>query len=147
MSYIRCLSNPEGLYIWADVDGTVKVTIAGENSKDEKCLPIAVFDGLIKKYNKNYGETPCEYKGAKVDEVWIPTQSKFSAFVHAVFSIILSPYYCRKFGFDFHLPKTKKDLENWKFAYYHRNGKYQYRLSYGNWHVDMWQVTWEHIVK
>ena len=25
MSYIRCLSNPEGLYIWSDVDGTVKI--------------------------------------------------------------------------------------------------------------------------
>jgi hypothetical protein len=145
MSYIRCLSNPEGLYIWPDIDGTVKVTMAGKNFINEKNIPIPVFNGLIKKWNKNYQEFPCSYKDAKVEEIWFNTQNKISVFLRGIWSIT---YFLYKHGFKIQsIPKTKKELKDWKRAFFYRHGKYQIRLSYNDWHIDMWQVTWEHIAR
>jgi hypothetical protein len=66
MSYIRCLSNPEGLYIWGSMDGTV--TITGNKFKDFS-LPTKTFEGLCRKYCRNPGAADSgriEYKGASV---------------------------------------------------------------------------------
>lgn len=55
MSYIRCLSNPECLYIWGESDG--KVTIAnGHNSVLR--MPAITFHGLLKKWYKQEYDTP-----------------------------------------------------------------------------------------
>ena len=70
MSYIRCLSNPEGLYIWSDGES---VTITGKNIPLFYSIQEKIFDGLIKKYNKNKGwlcgeSEAIKYKGAKLFE-------------------------------------------------------------------------------
>lgn len=109
MSYIRCLSNPEGIYIWGDGKQT-NITIA--DTGIHKYIPQKIFDGLLKKYNKQFGSTPIKYRGAKIDEIFVESGKKQT--------------------------KIEKQLGI-------KDGKYQYRLSYKNWYIDMWQVTWEHI--
>jgi hypothetical protein len=147
MSYIRCLSNPEGLYIWHDINGQIAISQYGSNIK---WIPYRTFNGLIKKWNRNYWEYPCKYGLANLEEVWIPTQSKISVFINGIISIILSPYYYHKFNIEWKFPKPsefKNQIEAYKIAYFHRAGKYQIRLSYNDWHIDMWDVTWSYIAK
>jgi hypothetical protein len=64
MSYIRCLSNPEGLYIWGNRDGTVTVT----GKKFEAfSLPTRTFEGLCRKYARDGGwNDKTIYKDASV---------------------------------------------------------------------------------
>jgi len=75
MSYIRCLSNPEGLYIWGDGE-TIEISggflpIGCENHINTYRVPSKIFKGLLNKFHKNYHECPCSYKGLKVEEVWV----------------------------------------------------------------------------
>lgn len=68
MSYIRCLSNPEGLYVWADCDGTTYFWIGGEENDDKSCIRIPNHH-FVKVCEKWYeGEDPLSYKGVKVYE-------------------------------------------------------------------------------
>ncbi len=71
MSYIRCLSNPEGLYIW----GTDKQLCIAEGQLKIKTIPIEIFNCLLKKYHKNFGENT-KYKGASIKEVYITDKKK-----------------------------------------------------------------------
>jgi hypothetical protein len=64
MSYIRCLSNPEKLYIWADCSDNVHISTGPEK---EFKIPRSTFDMLIKLYVKDCGcEENYSYKGAKL---------------------------------------------------------------------------------
>lgn len=67
MSYIRSGSNPEKLYIY----GTEDRAYVSEGSKPDWFIPLNIFDGLIRKYHRKFHDFPCEFKGAKVDEVWV----------------------------------------------------------------------------
>lgn len=64
MSYIRSTSNPEHLYIWSDGD---EVTIQ-MGPKILGQIPEKIFNGLIKKYHRNYLNLPCKYKGCTINE-------------------------------------------------------------------------------
>ncbi len=114
MSYIRCLSNPEGLYIWGDGKN---INIA-KDGDDLKYIPQRTFDGLLKKYHREGSwcveDYPIRYRGAIIEEVFIESGKKQT--------------------------KIEKQLKI-------KDGIFQYRLSYKNWYIDMWQVTWEHITK
>jgi hypothetical protein len=59
MSYIRCLSNPEGLYIW---DGQGRVMIAGVHNAPLLSMPTSVFDEVMRRYDD--WSTHIRYKGA-----------------------------------------------------------------------------------
>ena len=50
MSYIRCLSNPERLYIWYDVDGSIYIS-----AKKDRVLkmPPKVFHTLLARWWRN----------------------------------------------------------------------------------------------
>lgn len=50
MSYIRCLSNPEKLYIWGGGDDMIAIT--ARDGFDEK-MPIATFHGIMKRWWAN----------------------------------------------------------------------------------------------
>lgn len=63
MSYIRSTSNPEGLYIWADE----KEVSVMKGSKIIGIIPVAIFNGLIRKYYKSLED--CAYKGAEIREI------------------------------------------------------------------------------
>ena len=64
MSYIRSLSNPEGLYIFGNLQGTVEIYHDGPISKT---MPLEIFEGLCKAYFDNFGECT-EYEGASIGE-------------------------------------------------------------------------------
>lgn len=63
MSYIRCLSNPESLYVIATMNDVEFI----EGPKPILHVPFDVFEGLARKWYKNY-QVPCSYKGFKVEE-------------------------------------------------------------------------------
>jgi len=44
MSYIRCTSNPENLYVWHDIDGNVYWSTGG----DMNPMPADIFEGLMR---------------------------------------------------------------------------------------------------
>ncbi len=62
MSYIRCLSNPEGLYIWSDVSGDAIITGGpdippGVSEPDQwRRMPDELFELLLETWVKNWYE-------------------------------------------------------------------------------------------
>lgn len=72
MSYIRSGSNPEKLYIY----GTEDRAYICEGSKPDWWIPLDVFNGLIKNYHKYFHDCPREYKGAKVEDVWVDQDNR-----------------------------------------------------------------------
>ncbi len=70
MSYIRCLSNPEGLYIWGGCDGTH----IWEGKKQSVVVNSKHFDGLLEKAVKTGwypGDEPLRVGSLKVEEVFV----------------------------------------------------------------------------
>jgi hypothetical protein len=68
MSYIRCLSNSEGLYVWEDTDGMVHWNTALEK---EHLMPTMVFEGLMTAWDKDgdiLENDPLVFKTAKIYE-------------------------------------------------------------------------------
>ena len=59
MSFIRCLSNPEAMYIWHDVDETVHITHSVKpplaSKGDEFCVPTRLWYGLWRVVERNHG--------------------------------------------------------------------------------------------
>lgn len=51
MSYIRCLSNPEGLYVWGDCDGRAYFAMGAD---DLRSCPIEDFHAVMDEYLENY---------------------------------------------------------------------------------------------
>ena len=94
MSYIRSPYNPEGLYIWAQVDGLCRFMVGPEIIGT---MPENVSNVLIDMYVENHDEYT-EFHDAKVEEVWV-------------------------------------------------EGELKMRLSYEDWHIDMWDVTWYYIAR
>lgn len=65
MSYIRSTSNPEGLYIWHDVNGPVIVTTQTRDGR----LPLEVFEGIMRRWGRDpflyvYDDEGLTFKGA-----------------------------------------------------------------------------------
>jgi hypothetical protein len=111
MSYIRSTGNPEAMYIWGDADCTVTVM---KGPDVIGTLPTDVMDGLINKYINGNCPDDCDYKGAKVEEVWIPVPTERITEEMKIMSLVSTP---------------------------------MVRLSYGDWKVDMWDVTWYYIAR
>ena len=74
MSYIRCLRNPEGLYIWGELGG--KVAITGHKIKGIKYIPSYIFKKLLKDYLKKSYKNKFKYRGAILEEVFIASKRK-----------------------------------------------------------------------
>ena len=79
MSYIRCLSNPEGLYIYDCMLGPANkqehfvVISDGDNITIPYTVPFKTFEGLLRKYRKwNIGKDGhFEYKGLSLNICFI----------------------------------------------------------------------------
>jgi len=117
MSYIRSGSNPENLYIWG---GKEDVEISIGDVVHTHRVPVQIFNGLLKKFHRNYHECPCSYKGLKVEEVWVITNDKKE--------------FVREASHD-DFPCSELESSTIKI-----------KLSYKDWKVYMWDVTWEYIV-
>ena len=95
MSYIRCGSNLENLYIW----GNGQTVFIAEGKKEPKRIPQKIMNGLIKKWKAGYGEDT-KYRGAKITSVWVRVKNK---------------------------------------------NEQRTQLSYENWSIKMYYVTWAYI--
>ena len=121
MSYIRALSNPEGLYIWGEEDPKnpkrARVVIAGPTvgGKPLPTIPSGTFKMLCRKWNTD-GEAT--YKGFVVDEVVV----------------------CGK--------KVKRPgQDDWHCKKEHEYKIRLRKLGKGGWYMLMWRVTWEYVVE
>lgn len=121
MSYIRSLSNPEGLYILGSTSGNVEIY---EGSLDCKTIPQEVWNGLFAKLEKdsfdqqdNHGEY-AEYKGFRIYDF---------ANVAAI---------------DENWPTFETVKEMFNPAY---KSKWRVRMQYADWKIDMWYVTFQYI--
>lgn len=71
MSYIRCLSNPEGLYIWGDGSGNLTIAHTGtarqraRGDQPIKYIPAKIFHGLFKHWLATCEEN-VSYRGASL---------------------------------------------------------------------------------
>lgn len=68
MSYIRCLSNPERLYIWGEGGNRLCVSIGTE---EMKVLPLRSFERLLKKWVKqeeDWEDNPIVFRDLKLEE-------------------------------------------------------------------------------
>jgi hypothetical protein len=72
MSYIRSPYNPEGLYIWSQLDGMC-VFMMGEDIIGK--MPSDIFDALIDIYIEDPDDEYTEFHDARVEEVWIDTEN------------------------------------------------------------------------
>lgn len=70
MSHIRASSNPEGLYVYDDVDRNTYIY-----SREADCIkmPSSVFRRAVKKGPKNFREEKASFRGFSIEEMWIPT--------------------------------------------------------------------------
>lgn len=68
MSYIRCLSNPESLYIWGGFDRRVTINVGADTLNFT--MPNHVFHGVMIRWLK--GREPVRYRGASLEEVRVP---------------------------------------------------------------------------
>lgn len=117
MSYIRSTSNPEELYIFS----SGKEVEVHQGPELIGKLPTKVMNGLIKKYIKKNQPDKCKHKGAKVEEVWVILDDDRT---------ILQEKGDDKFSLD----EAKKG-----------NTEVMTKLSYGDWEVYMYYVTWYYI--
>lgn len=120
MSYIRCISNPEGLYIWSDRDGK---TYLAKGSDPVKTIPSKIFKALFKKYKK--------------EKAW---KEDFKIGAYRLREVYISPSK-RTFSIDGLDKLTTKTVHKYAF----NKGIYQWRISGPNWKIDMWEVTLEYI--
>jgi hypothetical protein len=117
MSYIRCLSNPEHLYIWGD-EKNANISV-GKSNKDKKVrgelllIPVKTFNMLLK---KSGGFRDVEYKGASIKEVFVRNDKKRTRF--------------------------DKLLHTWPGEYQMR---LSYKGWPKGCYIDMWSVTWHYI--
>ena len=72
MSYIRCLSNPEGLYIWEDED---EICICQPGIDDLKTVPIRTWNKVFRQFDRSgfnrslYLGDVVEYDGFRIQEI------------------------------------------------------------------------------
>jgi len=134
MSYIRCLSNPEGLYIWAQSDGRTCIThnVRAPLSSVEKpkglvniIVPTTAFDRACILWDE--GNEPASCRGVRVEEVHVLT--KTGKPVPENF-------------FDFGIGSGKLAARMKKNPV-----ELLIKLSYKKEFVFMWRVTWEYIVR
>ena len=71
MSFIRCLSNPESLYVYHNVYGFIDwIMTLPKGERFQMNIPPRTFYGLIRKYVQEYFTLPVKWGKMSVDEVW-----------------------------------------------------------------------------
>lgn len=122
MSYIRCLSNPEGLYVHEDMDSYIHISWIvkpplSSGKEDVMLIPYKAFYGGIRKWDRT---GRCKnFKGFSIKERYIYLKTG--------------------------KPVSKQDFIK-SFEDKKHKG-YRVRLSYQNKFVYLWSVTWEYIVQ
>lgn len=129
MSYIRCLSNPEGLYAWSNGQTVhlwhnVKKPLSSGSRPNEKfpsyeiLVPEKIFHKVCFLWGEDF-ERPVSFRGARVEEVHVYTKTG----------------------------KKVPDLPLVKFLKDRRAKAFLIRFSYKGEFFMMWDVTWEYVVR
>jgi hypothetical protein len=130
VSYIRCLSNPEGLYMWHDVSGKVAMCCSAILDKhgNPKVLyfPAKDFFKAVRLWEDNYGE-PVKVGDIELREVWVNVKT----------------------GRIREDPKNRKEaMKSVRRMFRKSAAKYDLKIlfRYKRERIFMWQVTWEYAV-
>ncbi len=124
MSFIRCLSNPEGLYIYADCRGRLNISWCSvdpplsSRHRGEMRIPRHVFYKVVKQWDQRGDHA--YFRGFSVEEQFIYTATGDP--VHGTEN----------------LKRYLKDK---------RKREFKIKLSYKNDFVFLWYVTWEYVVR
>ena len=129
MSYIRCLSNPESLYIWGDTADNsgfanichrVKPPLSSKWPKNGNSplimVPLKAFEEATRKWRGSYDGSAVEVDGFKVETVNVFTAT------------------------GKRVPKKNDFLKD------RRRREWLVRLSYKGQFVHLWDVTWSYVV-
>ena len=129
MSYIRCLSNPENLYIWEDVDGTVTFShrvrppLASKEPKGDGnpfciTMPAREFKAACRKWARDGSEdVKAGNFSAKLMQVLLDTGKPPPAKYHKI-------------------PPSESPPS-----------EFLVRIGYKRKFVFLWLVTWEYVVR
>ena len=120
MSYIRCLSNPEGAYVYRDCSGHVMFSTSRPNNVHWR-IPVRHFNEICRKWD-NY-DRPAKYGEFSVSEaiVWQETQQEL----------------------------TEAQLESLKDVHYMFDSpprEYKVKVTWKGESEFFWPTTWEIIV-
>jgi hypothetical protein len=130
MSYIRCLSNPEGLYVWHDVDGTVHLHYGGRKKPKsplskgtEMRVPYRTFVRAVERWEAS-GEDRTSVHGFEIEElhVYLKTGKRVPDF------------------------KSNEDAIRYLKDARKNPSEYKIRVSYGGSFIHLWSVTWQYVV-
>jgi len=125
VSFIRSTSNPEGLYIWHDIDGYVDVSFGGvapplASKQRSARIPSKTFFKAVSRWDKNYGaDEKVSVGGFTIEERHI--------FV-----------------------KTGKVVRGGSKAWLRDRRlrtAFLVRISYRGTFVHLWRVTWQYVVR
>lgn len=141
MSYIRCLSNPECLYIWSDgqrvhVSHNVKPP---HSSGRAFTIPDGAFNACTRKWNRWLD--PAKSGDVVAQEVNVDRRTG-----EAIPDWKLCPR-CKE------VPRKRGKIQSWspcrKCSRQHmrdaKRGDFRIRLSYKDDFVNLWRVTWEYV--
>lgn len=150
MSYIRCLSNPEGLYIWGQSDGAVVITHSVQPPLSSKWPRRRIYRAVG--------------KGPK--NRMVPTRKFYDATPAIKVPIRVFHHVCRKWTASFEDRVSYRGLTVEEVHVYLDTGKpvpnqtllqsvwdmdrgrrdaFLIRLSYKGQFFHMWRVTWEYV--
>lgn len=128
MSFIRCWTNPEGLYVWDDINGYVAIAhtlnkpfCSFNDTKfveDQIQVPRREFYGVCKQWDNSSYKT-AKYKDFSAEEVEI---------------------------FDDNGEIVPEDYD-YLNPTHGRKTSYRIKVQYKKEFVYLWRVTWEYVVK
>lgn len=139
MSYIRCLSNPEGLYVWSDgKNATISHEVRKPHSSGRNfTIPHGIFEGLLRRWVDF--RKPARVRGAVAEELTVNSKT----------GRVIPPWKpckrgCKSAGKSGFIP-CRRCLEKQR----REAGctRYVVRLSYRGDFVDLWCVTWDYMTK
>lgn len=137
MSYIRCLSNPEALYVWSDGKKThITHNVKSPHSSGRDfTIPHKAFERVLKLWAQYHEPSRCggviaqelhiDKKTGKIIPRWKPCKRG-----------------CKPQGRNAWIPCKrcwKRDVKG------SRRGEFLIRLSYKNDFVNLWRVTWDYM--
>lgn len=127
MSYIRCLSNPESLYVWAESTGRAAISVG---ALPTLYMPYHTFHGLFIRWLSS-GRDKVSYRGASLTQTdkfkWIlkynkwPNETKVEAFEVTFFYVAMNIVDRYKSDKEYH--NDYKRLTKWRGLYQMKEGK------------------------
>lgn len=121
MSYIRCTSNPEGLYVWC-CNKYCNIWHGDWEDSNKIKIPIKIWNEYEKSFRKN------------LDHIYVSNYNKNRFIIKEV-------QYCKKLGRNL----IKKDIRDFLGIYKHPT-KFLWQISYKGKLVRVNEVTWHYIM-